>query len=227
MRHPILALALAFMAGTTHARADMVYYNMTGTALDAGFQWTPSATPAPFPVAVGDRITWTLQYDRSLPGQGDPQSSTTNYNTTSPTITNIVDRKNGYHRFPTFAPVTSTISPTNGQWKDMKSIFAVGTHGGNSYESYATALELGYQVSLPTAGLRNLQLNNLPLYLYNSYLQYDWGNGIEGITLVTSVNSISSPFTAQAPEPGSLALFLLGAAGLAARGMRRSLRLVG
>jgi hypothetical protein len=102
----------------------------------------------------------------------------------------------------------------------MKSIFAADTNGGNSYESYNTALELDYKVSVPTAELMNLQLNRLPLYSYDSYLQYDWGHdNIAAISLVSSVDSISAPVYGS-PEPGSLTLFLLGAAGLAARSLR-------
>jgi hypothetical protein len=205
----------------------MVGYTITGTVENAGFQWRASATPPPFPVAVGDRITWTLQYDRSLPGQSEPPYFTTTYRTTSLTITNIVDQTNGYHWFPTLSPVTSTISLTDSQWKAAKSIFAVGTYGGNSSESYNTALELDYKVSIPTSELMNLELNRLPLYLYDSYLQYNWGEDyLAAISLVTSVDSISAPVYGS-PEPGSLTLFLLGAAGFAARGVRRRLMQVG
>lgn len=210
MRHSILVLAVALTAGTTQVRADMVSYTMTGTVISADLQWRPSGSPPSFPVAAGDRITWTLQYDRSLPG----------YSTTSLTITNIVDQTTGYHWFPSLLPVTSTISLADGQWKDMKSIFAAGTHGGSSYESYMTALELGYKVSIPMSELMNVQLNSLPLNLSASYLQYSWGNDLAAISLVTSVDSISAPVYG-APEPGSLTLFLLGAGGLAIHGIRR------
>jgi hypothetical protein len=93
MRHTILVLTVALVAGTSQARADMLTYNMTGRITSGGG------------VLNGDLISWTLQYDRSTPA-----STTTRlgsyYQLNGATITNLVDQTTGYHFFPASTPVT-------------------------------------------------------------------------------------------------------------------------
>ncbi|HEY7312011.1 MAG TPA: PEP-CTERM sorting domain-containing protein [Gemmataceae bacterium] len=86
--------------------------------------------------------------------------------------------------------------------------------GGSS--NYTASLHLVSKDVLPTLKLANLQLNNMPL----SSGEFDYTN-LYGFGFQAQVDSIG---TRPEPEPGSLTLFLLGAAGLAARGMRRRLR---
>ncbi len=225
MRHTILILALALATGTTQARADMVYYNMSGTVTAADFFWAPSATPPPPPVAKGDHITWTLQYDRTtLPSASSPRSY--NYTLSSPPIMNIVDQTNGItmtsYRYDPFSPSKSTLSLSN-----YPGSLEISTNGGDGYGygSYETALDLSYKGSFPSLNLANLQLNSLPLNLkpYSNTLSFSYGDQILGFDFEASVNSISAPVSG-VPEPGSFSLFLLGAAGLATHGIRRRLR---
>lgn len=222
MRYIFLILAAALIAETTKARADMVYYNITGTIRDIVNE---SSSPTPsLSFASGDRITWTLQYDRSvsasISGHGWNQ-----YYLNGPTITNIVDQTTGYH-FPTFSPsiMQSAISVDN-------PTFISETWGGARFRSAEyTLLQLGTAAgSLPSSNLADLQLNNIPVNPfsggYPSFLKYYIPNG-NNVGFEASMNSISAPMHG-APEPGSLTLFLLGAAGLAVRAMRRRLGRVG
>lgn len=217
MRYPLLVLAAALMAGTTEARADMIYYNMSGIANGASFQWIPSGNGPPPPVSKGDHITWTLQYDKSLPGTSEPQYSSTNYSTNGLTITNLVDQTSGV-RFPTLSSVASTLSLYNDPPK-KNSYFYASTNGNNFSESYETQLQLNYNGSFPAASWPNWQPNSVPLNLSTSSLQYRWGDSMEGIFFSASVNSMSTPVQG-APEPGSLTLFLLGVASLVTRRIR-------
>ncbi|HWG44080.1 MAG TPA: PEP-CTERM sorting domain-containing protein [Gemmataceae bacterium] len=223
MRHTILVLAVAFVAGSAEARADMVTYYMTGTVLQT---WHPfnSTTSA---YAVGDRMIWTVQYDRSIPPLSPlgGQYGTSEYRTNGPVFSDIRDATTG-SGFGTPSTWSSTSSLTNWwhatgdphyDWNTFK-ITANQTAptwwGG--FSNYTASLLLESKEVLPTLNLANLPLNNIPLYSGS----FDYTD-LTGFGFQAQVNSISLH---SAPEPGSLTLFLLGTAGLAARGMRRRLR---
>src|SRR5262249_2434667 len=83
-------IALALLAGASvEGHADLITYNMTGTVIATD---VVNGT-----VAVGDRISWTFQYDRSA----TPVPATTfngwNYLQNTPTLFNIVDQTSGTH----------------------------------------------------------------------------------------------------------------------------------
>ncbi len=228
MRHTILVLAFALVAGSTQARADMVYYNMTGTITSV--QVSPSSPSASY--AVGDHISWTLQYDRSTPlaSSSEYYSGYQNlYMMKAAVITNIVDQTNGYHvLMPSMGGSLELYGDSKKYWSYLSA--------GESYQppenlapNYDTDLFLRYKGSFPTLNLSNLQLNSVPIIFSKSDFSYfvQWADpmpGDVGYGFNASVNSISAPVYG-APEPASLTLFLFGAAGFAALGIRRRLRL--
>ena len=225
MRYITLVLAVALVAGTADARADLVFYNMTGTI-------TSTISPPPYTgqgaaYAVGDHISWTLYLDRSSPMTSSTSTSSSYSQPTNlqlPLFSNIYDPAHGIFNYfrtsGTVYPITLSNSPAGN--------FSAGETAGNYSH---IALSLAVNGSLPSLNLANLQLNNIPFLLgkgSGSYLswQVEVPNATVGEHLIgftASVDSISGP-VAYAPEPASLTLFLLGAAGLAARGMRRRLR---
>ncbi len=79
MRHAVLVLAIALAAANTQARAELVTYTMTGTIQS-------SQNIGAF---AGDRISWTLQYNNSLPMSANG-SSGRNYYSSTPVITNLI-----------------------------------------------------------------------------------------------------------------------------------------
>lgn len=235
MRRSLLVLAVALTVGATHARADLVSYNMTGTitAVDVD---TGLNHPL---LAVGDHITWTLQYDPSLPrgfsGNAAAPSSY-NYHPSTNLITRIVDQTTG-SSLP-LPPVSATTGVSSLQLFNHPPGFfaatdqsATKTSWGKLYSS--DSLSMYSNNLLPTFNLADLQLNTVPFalgstsfggnssdlgYYYNTNSGYDHPNAL--FAFEASVDSISGPM-AGTPEPGSLTLCLLGAAGLATRRIRR------
>lgn len=229
VRRTILALAVALAAGTTHARADIVRYNMTGRIT------TGSSIG-------GDLISWTLQYDRSTPASNST-SLGRYYPLTGAVITNLVDQTTGYHFLP-------TPTPSNGSGSlalHLRGYGGVGPLGyiapssmevwsyyyaGHPLSTYSSYLLLYPKSSLPTLNLANLQLNKIPFALGFTpgnaptsefdFEKVGYTTGKIDALFGATVFSISGP-VGPLSEPGSLTLFLLGAVGLAARGMRRRL----
>ncbi|HEY7315334.1 MAG TPA: hypothetical protein VH643_38740 [Gemmataceae bacterium] len=226
MRYITLVLAVALVAGTAEARADIVLYNMTGTI-------TSALSPPPFngdgaAYAVGDHLSWALWLDRTSPMTS---STSTSISYSQPTfakiqvslIPGIFDPAHGsansFGTVATVQPITLSNSPAGH--------FSAGEIASNSQ----LALSLAVNGSLPSLNLANLQLNKIPFLLgKGSGSTISWqapvpnAEGVEHlIGFTASVNSISGP-VAYAPEPESLTLFLLGAAGLATRGLRRRLQ---
>lgn len=231
MRSTILVLAVALMAGTTQVRADLVTYNMSGTVTSVQASDYSS-------FGVGDHITWTLQYNNSTPvsaNDGGYPSPTT------PLITNIVDQTTGAHFFvPSSADLApwqigvgsldSQLGLNNSSLNKQTSYFSAGDWVNNipvGESNYMAVLRLNINGPLPASSLASLQLNNLPVNWSTSSLNYSFAEdpmpGDVGDSFTASVTSISSPVYG-APEPGSLTLFLLGAAGLAARCLSRRSR---
>lgn len=234
MRHAILVLAVALTAGTTQVYAELVTYNMTGTITSAG------SYTGQFPsFAVSDHINWTLQYNTSTPML--TYSGTSNSGSLyTPLITNIVDRTTGSGFFvlpslyvpPTLAEAGASAGASLSLSSGSSSFFGAGQYATGfpgSETIYNSGLQLTVNGSLPTLNLASLQLNNLPLNLATSSFGYSYAfDMMPGgqVSFMASVDSISAPMYG-APEPGALTLFLLGAAGLAGRAMRRRLRQVG
>jgi hypothetical protein len=229
MRSTILVLGVALAAGSTQARAEWVAYNLTGTITSA----QPADTNLSF--AVGDHISWTLQYNTS--SQMYSYSGTSNSGSlTTPLITNIVDRTTGASFYvpstlynPSFpysvsgSRLSLSSSPPNGS----PSFFEAGQSASFGEALNNSGVLLNVNGPLPTLNLANLQLNSLPINWSTSSFGYSDEVDLGGqLSLTASVDSISAPRYG-APEPGSLTLFLLGAAALSARGMRRRLGQVG
>lgn len=232
MRHTILGLAVALAAGTTQARADLVTYNMNGTIT--------SATDGHSSFAVGDRVSWTLQYNTSMPMYTYTTTANNASQLYNPLITSIVDRTTGTKLY---VPATLYVPPYLAQAGAMAgaglslSSGSSSSISANQYqfdviypeEGYSADLKLNVNGPLPTLNLAKLQLNQLSINTSTSSFGYglaaDMMPGYQA-SFDASVDSIAAP--KYTPEPGSLTLFLLGTAGLAARGVRwrRHLRLV-
>lgn len=227
MRYTILALAVALVAGTTQAHADLVTYNMSGTV-------TSVQTAGYSSFGVGDHITWTLQYNNSIPISANDGSYSS---PTTPLITNIVDQTTGAHFF---VPSSSNLKPwqnpdselglNNYSLNKQTSYFSAGDwaiHNPVGESSYMAELRLNVNGPLPTSSLANLQLNNLAVNWSTSSFSYSFAEdpmpGDVGDNFTASVNSISAPVYG-APEPGSLTLLVLGAASIAAYGVGRRSR---
>ena len=238
MRYTTLVLAVALVAETTEARADMIAYNMTGHITNLDYNTTGS------PIGRGDLISWRLQYDRSTPVSNSTALGRY-YQLTGAVITNLVDQTTGYHFLPT--PTLSNaggalalhLSGYDGPLSyNGPSSFEVwsGYAAGNPLSTYSSQLLLFPKSSLPTLNLASLQLNKIPFALGFTFgnapmSEFDfekvgYTTGAIDVLFSAHVFSISGP-VGPLPEPGSLTLVLLGAAGLAARGMRRRLGQVG
>jgi hypothetical protein len=259
MRYITLVLAVALVAGTAEARADLVTFNMTGTIDDTrayiytrGQDGWGHIQNYSHPFAAGDPISWTLQYDLSTPPTPPYNQSPGTYGLYEMqpgklVLTNIVDQTTGYH-FPVPPPGTDTGSnltlsrypgldnehshfsfqANQGSWRGW------GFNNGDATQSVWLALNT--TSPLPALGLASLDLTKIPFAfgehgLVGSFFQlgtYKFGpNNSEDVSQFSAhVDSITVS-TASTPEPGSLTLFLLGVAGLTARGMRRRMGQVG
>lgn len=215
MRYSIITLLVAAL--TSQARADMIGYEMTGTVSSASASSGMPGWSFPLPVARGDRMTWTFQYDRSTPVSGSG-SGRISYTPNSPLIINLVDQTNGYHWSldPGARAMSSLYLSSYRDRKHPNSGYSSVRAQSNSFgvdTGYSTTLNLGFNRFLPSMSLANLQLNRLPLNLSSSSLVFqNWVN-VQGYSFTVSVDSLSAPM-AISPEPGSLTLFLLGTGGL-------------
>jgi hypothetical protein len=213
-------IALALLAGAAvEGQADLITYNMTGTVTATN---VVNGT-----VAVGDRISWTFQYDRSA----TPVPATTfigwNYFQNSPTLFNVVDQTSGTHFY---SPRTNALQPsiltlsqqvprtfaTAGVGSSTN--WAVGTQG---LYAHANLDMVDLSGPLPTTNLASLALNSVP---FDPRWQFfDYGTGtldmIVSDFLEVKVDPLGSPVTS-APEPSSFTLLVLGGLGLAARSLR-------
>lgn len=210
-----IALSLTLLGDVSKARADMVTYYLNGTVTSSsGFYGTSS------PVAVGDRIRWMFQYDRSTPVAYSSANEGNIYNPTGPLISNIVDLTNGYH-------VPSP--PKVGLYSQIQVLNYLPGNSGNILIQDSTpssnpiyqAFYLTSKDPLPTLNLSNLDLNDIPFTL-NPPSGYDpnvLNEEINSFQFNADINSLSTSISST-PEPGSLVLFTLGALGLALRRFR-------
>jgi hypothetical protein len=195
-----LAFAFAFTAGVSEVRADLLTYNMTGTIQSVGGVGS-------IPVAVGDQVTWTLQYDSSTSKTlGGSLFST--FSPTSPVITSIVDQTTHTTLFVEPASsLNSAIALTNGVIPFFGNFLASDFHS----TSYNATLSLTSNSWLPTLNLASLQLNTVPFNLSSpgSFLFYHHRN--YSFTASIDSLSLSDPhISSTTPEPRSLTLFVLG-----------------
>jgi hypothetical protein len=225
IRYLIIIFLVAAL--TSQARADIIGYEMTGTVTSATVSSPMPTASFPLPVARGDRMTWTFQYDRSTPASGGG-SGQISYTPNGPLIVNLVDQTNGYHwsiypgaRASSSLYLTSSRDPgqpTSGSSSLHAQSSSFGVDAG-----YSTTLNLGFNSPLPNLSLANVQLNRLPLNLLSSHLDFQSWVNVQGYSFEVSVNSISAPMASN-PEPGSLTLFLLGAGGLLVSHLRSRTR---
>jgi hypothetical protein len=216
-RYTLAALA-AVVAGSTQARADFVTYNMAGT-LVSGFD-------LPLGLAVGDHIAWTLQYDNSTPMRSNPKSPGVVSGTPSQ---RVITNSRGFFIPSQFAGISVTTNsqlilssnPPNGPSSYFSASDSILGVPGDPEFSYFAGVTLGFKGPLPTLNLMKLQLDKLPIDLSHSSFSYQYAVDLAPVDqtqFTASVDSISGPVTS-APEPGSLMLFLLGAAGFASHGV--------
>lgn len=215
MRFLIITFLVAAL--TSQARADMIRYELTGTVNSVSVASVMHGGSFPPPVGRGDRMTWTLQYDRSSPVSGSG-SGRVSYTLNSPLIINVVDQSNGYHwSVDSGARAMSSLNLSSSRDRKLpNSGFSSVRAQSSSFgvdAGYSTALNLGFNSFLPSMSLANIQLNRLPLNLSSSSLVFQRWVNVQGYSFEVSVASISAPM-AISPEPGSLTLFLLGTGGL-------------
>jgi hypothetical protein len=264
MRHAILVLTVALVAGITQARADqIVTYHMTGTLRDTSA--TVEAWPAnrawyhlqhlSHPYAAGDHITWTLRYDSSTADVPGSYGSRYEMQPNTPVITNIVDQTTGYH-FPvlpnsnsgsilTLIRYATNSDPYGNQTRFSFEVNQSSWHGpefGNGSSTQGVWLQLNSTSTWKETSLANLHLDTIPFAfgppITHNYVSSYLNWVTQSYSLNTSIDSqYASSFgaivdsfavsVASTPEPGTLTLFLLGAAGLSASVLRRRLRQVG
>ncbi|HTU21866.1 MAG TPA: hypothetical protein VMG10_27760 [Gemmataceae bacterium] len=205
----VITCTFVLAAGNTESRADIFTYNMSGTvrSVEGGIN-----------ASVGDHITWTLQYNNSIP-LSSSSSGFNEYNMSSPLITNIVNQTTGYH-FATLASTSSGLrlestgsaNVPNSAWSTFDAAdFRAGTYSGYDTQVY---MQTNYGYVFPTTQLSNFQLSSIPVSEWNtasSFFTYEVPNTNQWF--VASVDSISTSVVL-APEPRSLTLLLLGAAWL-------------
>jgi hypothetical protein len=189
---------------------------MTGTVIG-----TQGANGA---VAVGDRISWTFQYDRSaVPVLTAPNIWT--YSQSTPTFFNVVDQTSGAHFYsPQGAslplPPVVLVSQQDTQTFSSAAVSSYTTWAVNNQGLYAHAgLEMTVTSGpLPTTNLASLELDSAPFD--PRWLFFDYGTGtldtIVSDFLNVKVDPLGSPVSA-APEPSAFMLLALGGLALAAR----------
>lgn len=187
-------LCLAFVLAPSSVHADLMTYTLTGTVQDVvGYSDMYGAVNpgASLPVAKGDRLIWTVQYDASTPVANLPNVSAalvpgvtlqgSSYLPSGPLITHIVDQTNGFHVYTS----RSGSFPANGLPPGM-SPYSSSLVGLSNWQKYGTSdtgsvTFLDYQPStrsrmlpyfasltlyvgqlLPTLNLAKLQLDHVP-----------------------------------------------------------------
>jgi hypothetical protein len=196
-------------------------YNMTGTVT--------SASGSNAAVAVGDHVTWTLQYNPAT-----PVISTTSfghfYSPNGPVLSHLVDQTKGIQLYtPTSANLRAGLMLSN--LPMMGSSFYAGDTQRVSGTPdpmnlvYQTQLFLGHGNSLTSLDLTKFRPDRAgfvwagqggttnELTYFDNHLP---DNGRYSLLFTAAVDSLS---VSAVPEPGSFTLFLLGAIGLAARSL--------
>lgn len=207
-RSPIRLFLITLLLGSLapNARADLMVYSMSGKITNAvGYlDGRPYATP----FAKGDRVTWTLQYDRSMPAS-NVGSGVSNYSPSGPLITNLVDLTKGMRfnldYYPPWSQPTLTLS-SSAAGSSFQAVLV--SHGIDTGES--ATLNLLFKSRFSSSQLKSMQLSTLPLDRTASSLHYDSGSIVGGWSFAASVNSISAAPLTGVPEPGSIVLLAIG-----------------
>jgi hypothetical protein len=239
----LIACTLVFALAATKARADLVTYTLTGSVRDVtAWTLTSPVNPGVAPVAVGDRLSWTLQYNRAAPlvqSSSYMNTSTNIYSPAGPLITNLVDQTRnltlntapaGSIPANNYSPQSSKL-PYSSVWVEKtpsSGVFSFTDSQLNGAKTYFAGFHLVSYRPLATMNLAQIQLDQLPfdfnrnntfLFSYSSTLQ----NGKVFYDFDALANSLSpSVSIASLPEPGTLSLFVLGAVGLALCRFRRT-----
>jgi hypothetical protein len=189
-----MALAFTFVLVPTQVHADLVTYTLTGTIQDVvGYSdmYGHVNPGASLPVAKGDRIAWTVQYDRSTPAKNFPLGVAlapgitsfhdSSYSPSGPLITHLVDQTNGFHLYTapagsipagSYSPsgtsnFASLLSLTNflryGSPEGSISLLDFQQSTQKGATPYLSDLQLTSNQLLPT--LANLQLDQVPFRL--------------------------------------------------------------
>lgn len=202
---------------------------MSGTIQGQVYATSPTEGYTSAPVATGDHLTWTLQYDpRSPLVVNKSESSIHGYTPTSPVISNLVDRTNGFHFLaPPASSLKSGLALFN--FPMVGGTFTAGDFqlGPNNIIKYSTILSLiGPAQGFSTLDLAKLRLDQAGIQMTGpfgavSQLSY-FGSptpagGVE-MNFQVQVTSLSGVTT---PEPGTFTLCILGVLGLATRRIYR------
>lgn len=217
----LLVLALAFLAPQM-VRADLITYNMTGTIWHV-------VNNGNLPVHVGDRIGWTLQYDRSLPPiaeKPNPYNESIGYRMSVPPIFNFVDltthtplnsptpnaspRDLGY---PNYGLTLYPRFPNKGPGEFIADAQWFGF--SDSRGSFADFSLENNNGGLPAKDLAHLQLDSIPFDIRSLGYGYEQADSsAPELEFFVKADPLSST-----PEPSSLVLLTVGAAGLLAARM--------
>lgn len=169
-------------------------YTLTGTIQDVvGYSdgYGHVDTRVSPPVAKGDRLAWTIQYDRSSPVAPFPSNGalagwitfyqSSSYSPSGPLITHLVDQTNGFHvytsppgSFPAGSDSPGNPSPNSYSGLGLTNVQGNGRSTGSvsfgDYQQstgrgtipYFAELSLNSNHLLSTVKLTNLQLDRVP-----------------------------------------------------------------
>ncbi len=215
-----------FLLAPSMVQADVVTYNMTGTIM------TVFDNVGNLPIHAGDRIGWTLQYDRSLPqmpGTSIPGNPMTTYSATTSPLLNLVDLTShtplpspegispGALSYPSYVVNYSPGSATTGI--PMFNATAMWMRSSDGLFGSAT---LGLQINsnnsvnsvLAAKDLAHLQLDTVPFDFRSLLYEYQLPPTTQpALKFAVKVDPLSGSISST-PEPSSLLLLSLGSAGL-------------
>jgi hypothetical protein len=197
---------------------------MTGTI------WNVGSNVNNLPVHVGDRIGWTLQYDRSLsnmPGTSSPFSATVTYAAATSPLFNFVDLTthtplpappNGPSSvnfgYPSHVLTWNPGSPNMGSPQ-----FTATASWMRSSDGLFASATLGLQINsnnvvLPAKDLAHLQLSSIPFDIRSLAYEYQLPpSSMPALEFWVKADPLSVSISST-PEPSSLILSSLGALGL-------------
>jgi len=193
-----MILSLAFVLPPTAVHADLVTYTLTGTIQNVvGYSGLYGGLDpgASLPVAKGDRIAWTVRYDRSTPTTNFPNTvalaqgitlQDSYYAPSGPLISRIVDQTNGYHVYtsPADSIPAGSYSPS-GPFHTYSLLGLLNFQGNGGTEGrvgfidfqqstprgaipYYAAVDLTSNRLLASLNLANLPLDQVPFRFHDA-----------------------------------------------------------